>query len=145
MTDKEIMDCIFRTQKRVRENKFDYVGAIKCYCRFRASGEKSFISYLRKHDEANYGWKNMSSLAAGITVAYKNIKDYVGRDFWQELADQKPEMEIVPPEPKAPDMAEFMAGVLIGIREIKLLIKENTNVQRNLLTELVAMREGMKK
>ena len=143
MTDKELYEIIRKIYRRFSKS-IDYVGAVKYYCVYLASGEKSLTYYYRDHKEGIFGYKNEQSFVAGMPYVYNKIKDYLGRDFWQDVAG-KPEMEIVPPEPKAPDMAEFMAGVLIGLREIKLLIKENTNVQRNLLTEIAAMREGMKK
>ena len=48
---------------------------------------------------------------------YKKMKQYLGRDFWQEVVDQKPDLDIVPPTPKKKEvcMEEFMASVMLSL------------------------------
>ena len=126
MTDEQILGYIYKTQRRVREDKFDYVGALKFYCSFMASGEKSYTCYVKKNAGNSFGYKSMQSLAAGSPGLYRNIKDFIGRDFWQEVVQQKPELdEIVPPEPKKKElcMEEFMANVMLDLKTIIAVLK----------------------
>ena len=150
-----IFDGYFAHQNKQGKNK---KGLFCAYCEYLRYQQKNGKCYATSWAEVNncpdFGYatdeKNKTPLMQA-KYYYDAIKKLCGgEDFLEFVPDWhtyvEPELEIVPPKKeKERPFEEFLAGVLIGIREIKLLIKENTNVQRNLLTELVAIREGMKK
>ena len=90
MTDNEILDCLKKTHRRLSPGR-DRVSAVKFYCNYLKEGKGSFSVYVDKYVPKGYfGYSNKASLRSVASAMYRDIKNLIGRDFYNGVAPLLP-------------------------------------------------------
>ena len=90
MTDNEILDCLKKTLRRLSPGR-DRVSAVKFYCNYLKEEKGSFSVYVDKYVPKGYfGYSNKASLRSVASAMYRDIKNLIDRDFYNEVAPLLP-------------------------------------------------------
>ena len=87
-----------KTLRRLSPGR-DRVSAVKFYCNYLKEEKGSFSVYVDKYVPKGYfGYSNKASLRSVASAMYRDIKNLIGRDFYNEVAPLLPPPTTQPQE-----------------------------------------------